>query len=205
MLKDCLRGRATTIPCEGLGQSCALVVSQPAPQGTGGWVFELQARMPWGMVIARRVTLTKPFRGAARVIATATLPGASSWDAIAYPPPGANTGIRAGLLASDSQFAPPDDQELGQPGSKGWSYAITAVVNVPVGALVKEVSAVGGAGASSCQITVPRDAVSTEALPSIPIAAAEPFFLRRETCEGLVGPATVTFTGTARQLVVWLE
>jgi len=204
VLKDCLRGRSTPIPCEGAGQSCALIVSQPA-HGTGGWVFELQARIPDGMVVVRRVTLTKTFRGRARVLATATLPGASSWEAIAYPPTGSRVGIRAALIASDTPFSPAPDDELGQPGSKGWSYAITAVVNVPVGALVKEISAVGGAGAGSCSVTAPRDATTSEALPAIPIAAAEDFALPKETCEGLVGPATVTFVGTARQLVVWLE
>jgi hypothetical protein len=204
MLKDCLRGRATPIPSEGVGQSCALIVSQPA-KGEGGWVFELQARIPDGMVIVRRVTLTTPFRGRARVLATATLPGASSWEAIAYPPTGATIGLRAALIASDSQFAPEPDYEDGQPGSKGWSYAVTAVVNVPVGALVKEIAAVGGGAGGVCTLTVPRDATTTDVLPAIPIGIAEAFRFPRETLEGLVGPVTVTFVGTVRQSVVWLE
>jgi hypothetical protein len=208
MLHDCLKGRQTPIPCEGIGQSCALIVSQPA-NDPGGWVFELQARIADGLVQVRRVTLTKAFRGRARVLATCTVPGATSWEAIAYPPKGTDeapvTGIRAGLMAQDTPFAPAFDPDFGQPGSKGWSYAITAVVAVPVGALVKEVSAVGGGGAGSCQITVPRDATTTDALAAIPIAAGERFYLPKETLEGLVGPATVTFVGTARQFVAWLE
>jgi hypothetical protein len=182
-----------------------LFVSQPGGVN-GGWVFELSARVPdVGNIVVRRVTLTNTFRAAARIIATATFPGATSWAATAYPPSGVHKGIRAGLVAQDSPFAPPPDDDRGQPGSKGWSYAITAVVNVPVGALVKEIAAVGGAGASSCQLTVPRDATSADALPAIPIAAGQGFSLPRATCEGLIGPVVVTFVGTAEQSVVWLE
>jgi hypothetical protein len=132
------------------------------------------------------------------------LPGATLWDAIAYPP-ATGKGIKAALYAQETPFAPAPDEEIGQPGSKGWSYSIAAVVSVPVGALVKEISAVGGGGPSSCQITVPRDATSSETLAAIPIAASEPFVLPRATLEGLVGPVTVTFVGTARQSVFWLE
>jgi hypothetical protein len=203
MLQDCLRGRQTTIPCDGEGQSCALIVSQPGDD-PGGWVFELQARVPDGMVVVRRVTLTRTFRARARVLATAMLPGATLWSAIAYPP-ATGKGIKAALYAQETPFAPAPDEEIGQPGSKGWSYAITAVVHVPVGAFVKEVSAVGGGGASSCQITVPRDATSADALAPIPIAAGERFVLPKATLDGLVGPVTVTFVGTARQSVFWLE
>lgn len=203
MLSDCLKGRQTTIPCEGEGQSCALIVSQPGDD-PGGWVFELQARVPDGMIVVRRVTLTRTFRARARVLATAMLPGATLWTAIAYPP-ATGKGIKAALYAQETPFAPAPDEEVGQPGSKGWSYAITAVVNVPVGALVKEVSAVGGGAGGSCQLKVPRDATTSDVLAAIPIAAGERFYLPKETLEGLTGPATVTFVGTARQFVAWLE
>jgi hypothetical protein len=204
MLKDCLRGRITPLPCEGSGQSCALIVSQPGNTPSGGWVFELQARIADGLVVVRRVTLTAGFRARARVLAVGHMPTATDWIATAYPKANA-TQIRAALFASDTPFVEPVDQELGQPGSRGWSYATTPVVNVPDGAWVKEVSAIGGAGLGSCQITVSRDATTTEALPAIAIPATLSFALYRETLEGLVGPCTVTFTGTATQFVAWLE
>lgn len=204
MLKDCLRGRVTPLPCEGQGQSCALIVSQPGNQPSGGWVFEISARIADGLVVVRRVTLTASFRARARVLAVAHMPTATEWIATANPKSNA-VQIRAGLLASNTPFVEPVDQELGQPGSKGWSYAITNVVNVPDGAWVKEVSAVGGGGAGSCQITVARDATTTDPLPAIPIPASQNFNLPRETLEGLVGPCTITFTGTNAQFVAWLE
>lgn len=204
MFTDCLAGRVTPIPCAGTGQSAALLVSQPSPT-SGGWVFELSVRtLDNALYVVRRKTLTNALRAQSRVFLTATVPGATGWVATAYPPDGAQ-GVRASLVASDTPFMNYDDTELGQPGSKGWSYAVTAVVNVPVGARVKEVSAVAGGAGGTCQITVPRDAVSTDALPAIPIGANERFFLPQTTLEGLVGPATVTFAGTDRQFVAWLE
>lgn len=204
MLKDCLRGRVTPLPSEGKGQSCALIVSQPGNQPSGGWVFEISARIADGLVVVRRVTLTAGFRARARVLAVAHMPTATEWLATAYPKSN-SVQIRAALFASDTPFVEPVDQELGQPGSKGWSYAVTNVVNVPDGAWVKEISAIGGVVAGSCQITVARDATTTDALPAIPIPAAQPFVLARETLEGLVGPCTITFTGTTAQFVAWLE
>jgi hypothetical protein len=204
MLKDCLRGRITPLPCEGKGQSCALIVSQPGSQPSGGWVFELQARIADGLVVVRRVTLTAGFRARARVLAVAHMPTATEWLATAYPKSNA-VQIRAGLLASDTPFVEPVDQELGQPGSKGWSYSVASVVNVPDGAWVKEISAVAASSGGSCTVTAPRDATTTEVLPAITIPAGLSFQLYRETLEGLVGPCTVTFSGTTARFVAWLE
>ncbi len=203
MFKDCLPGKFTEVVGATLGQSCAVVVSQPDGD-PGGWWLYLQARTREGVFNVERAVLTPTFRGRTRVVAVGTLPGADVWTVLVQPPAGGRM-IRVATIVSETPFTPPESHGDGQPGSKGWSYAVTTTVNVPPGARLREVSAVAGGSGGTVQFTVPRDATTNETLAAVPLPANLPYALPRDSLAGLVGPVQIVWTGTITQQVVWVE
>ena len=210
-MKICTPGpQSTVVAASGEGQSCAIVVAQ---QGTdpGGWYFELQAEGEQGFFLVRRLFLTPPLRVPSRCIATATFPTARRWQCLVQAPAAASLPIRVALAASDAPFSP-GLLDPGQPGSKGFDLdAATgaANVNVPPGARMRTVSAIGlPAGTGTITLEVWRDAVTFDTIGPIPLPAAPApgvaFDLPREDLDGAC-VRRVLFANTVSYYASWVE
>lgn len=207
MLTTCPPGSTTTIGGAGVGPNCALVVAQPGAD-PGGWLCELQAEAGAGFFVVRRFMLTAPFRASSRVVASCTFPGARRWQARLQPPAGLTTAIAAALQVSLEPFAL-GELEHGQPGARGYGQAAApgaAVVAVPPGARVQEVSAVGDPGGTgSITIDVWRDATVSVALPAVPLPLGGLLFsLPMRDIQGAM-VRTVTFANVVSHFVGWVE
>lgn len=205
----------TELDGDGEGQSCALIIAQP-PTDPGGWLVELHAESSQGFFLVKRFLLTRPLRGPSRVVATCTFPRARRWRASVYSPAAASWGASAvtaiaGALSVSNEPYSLGESEQGQPGARGWSYATAAgaaAVTLPAGAQIREISAIGDPAGGAIVVEVWRDAVTVEALPSIPLPAAPaPGILFKLPKEDLAGAwvRRVIFTNTVSYFVAWVE
>lgn len=213
MLQTIQARTRTDVAGEGEGQSCALIIAQP-PTDPGGWLCELAAESDQGFFLVKRFLLTRPLRASSRVVATCTFPTARRWSAsIQSPAPaawGADTvlPIGAALSVSERPFSL-GQGDAGQPGARGYVHAAAlgaAAVTVPPGAVMREISAVGDpAGTGTIVITVWRDAVTFDTLPTIPLPVGGLIWKMPE--EDLAGAwvRTVTFANTVSHFAGWVE